>query len=207
MQYHSISRISNHSWLFSSILEGPSCRAPPLYGLPKLPEHWYLRLDPVYPPAHLERFQLGHLEHIHTFKCALWWQSYAPTVTKKKRVGFIEWLSNQVESLPASHPLGLVVFDISENYATHAICAQSPEDWYCLDTILAKRAILVTFNLPHAEEPFHVNDCNCRRIITSAFRFSNKAGLVSFGWSTACYLDVSYTRGGWITSTLIEHLK
>lgn len=96
-------------------------------------------------------------------------------IQRKGRVDFIGWLSGQLESLPPSHPLKHIVFDVVDRRGS--LCLVEPEDWVRLDSIVqAKKSIRVTFNLG-----MHAEHTECCHVLSLGFQRSDRARLLSFG--------------------------
>lgn len=121
----------------------------------------------------MQRLELLDLHALRTLGSTIWWDSKKRETKRKQLVRFIDWLSDQLESLPFSHPLRLLIFE----HGPYHMCASAPEDWHRLDDVVhAKELIRVQVNLGE-----HAEDCGCRSVLTSAFPRSNGAGLLCFG--------------------------
>lgn len=83
----------------------------------------------------------------------------------------IDWLSKQLEALPPSHSLRHLVFDFQEPLMIF------PDPWSRLDEIIKTRQnFQVKINLSE-----WVDVAQRRRVASSAFPLSDRAGLVSSG--------------------------
>lgn len=128
-------------------------------------------LNTVYPSTERFGIRLSDFECLHTFQSTVRCGESEETVL----VTFISWLSEQLESLPPSHPLRLVVLDHSST------CAKDPQDWRRLDELIcARKTLRVSLNL--ASEDEHVT---CRRILSSGFQGSDQAGLLTFTYDVS----------------------
>lgn len=125
---------------------------------------------------------LGDFESLHTFQTTIWWHKGDDSSARASLLAFIGWLEDCMVSLPPSHPLELVIFDITDDEEREDTCyrttedgwASHPEDWHRVDEILnARGTVQVTMNLRK-----HLFYPGFRHVVASAFPRLDTAGML-----------------------------
>lgn len=118
----------------------------------------------------LNRFHLSRLISLHTFRATI---KLSPVSATR----FIDWITVQLQALPAAHPLRLLILDVQES--SEGIYVRSAH-WTRLDEVLQDRGdISIVFNI-HRLQRHRLLEY--QRSIMRDFPLANVRGQITFGF-------------------------